>query len=86
MPDVILDPFHRTLNAAIETRLEDLKEKLCHGAATRVTEDTVSVSEKYAALVAQIRELEVVQAMCRQIEVEQNTIQPRVAKTTVRER
>lgn len=86
MPDIILDPFHRTLNAAIEARLEDLKEKLAHGAAARITEDTVSVAEKYAAMTASIHELETVQAMCRQIEVEQNTVQPRVAKVSIRER
>lgn len=86
MPDVILDPFHRRLAQVINVQLDDLKEKLAHGAAMPTVGDVTSVAEKYAAAVSVIQAYETVLEMCKMIETEQNTVQPRAARVAVNER
>lgn len=86
MPDVILDPFHRALAAMINEEISSRSEALANGSASRIPEDAVSVAEKYAAAVAYIKALGTVLEMCRQVEVEQNSLQPRNAKVKMVER
>lgn len=86
MPNVIRDPFHRALASLIEERLVDLKENLAHGSAKVITEDMVTVTEKYAAAVAQIVTYESVLELCHAIESDQETVGPRPANVKVVER
>ncbi len=86
MPDVIRDPFHRALASLIEEEIEVAREKLATGQAARITEDTASVAEKYAAQVAHIRALRSVLELCHQVEINQETMGPRAAHVKVVER
>lgn len=86
MPATILDPFHRVLAATINEEIASRAEALANGSASRVTEDVVSVAEKYAAAVSYIKALRNVLEMCQQIESEQNSLQPRNANVRVVER
>ena len=86
MPDVILDPFHRALASLIEEEIETCKDRLASGQAARITEDTASVGEKYAALVAHISALRSVLELCRQVETNQNSLGPRPADVRVVQR
>ena len=86
MPDVILDPFHRALASVINEEIANRSEALVNGSASRVTEDVVSVAEKYAATVSYIKALKTVLEMCHQLEVEMHSLQPRNANVKVVER
>ena len=86
MPDQILDPFHRALASLIEEEIEKATTSLVSGSAARITEDTASVAEKYAAQVSHIRALQSVLELCHQVEVNQNTLGPRPAQVKVVER
>lgn len=86
MPDVIRDPFHRALASLIAERLEERKEALAGGGASLITEDVVSVSEKYAAAVSYIQALRDVLGLCQQIESNQDAMGPRAASVKVVER
>ena len=86
MADQILDPFHRALSELINEEIEAAKDKLASGQAARITEDTASVAEKYAAQVAHIRALRSVLDLCHQVEVNQNSLGPRAAHVKVTER
>lgn len=86
MADQILDPFHLALASLIIEEIDDAKERLAAGEAAKISEDTASVAEKYAAQVAHIRALRSVLDLCHQVEVNQNTLGPRPAKVRVVER
>ena len=86
MADAILDPFHRVLAQRINEEIRAKEHNLADGSAARITEDTASVAEKYAAQVAHIRALYSILDLCKAIELDQNTLGPRPAKVNVRER
>lgn len=86
MNTVIRDPFHRALASLLEEEIEAAKERLASGQAARITEDTASVGEKYAAQVAHIRALRSVLDLCHQVEINQETMGPRPANVKVVER
>jgi len=86
MPDQILDPFHRALAGLISEEIEKREKDLAHGSASRVTEDVVSVAEKYAAAVSYISALEAVLELCHSIETNQNSLGPRPAQVKMVQR
>lgn len=68
-PD-LQDPFHRILHVRLAEDLEKRKDALSKGSAARITEDTQSVPEKYAAQVAYIKALQDVLDLCEELEQE----------------
>ena len=86
MPNVFLDPFHRSLALQLEEEIKTLTERLVKGSASTVPEDTSSVAEKYASQIARIQAFNDVLELCK--EIEKGVIQSgtRPAKVTVVER
>lgn len=86
MVDVIRDPFHRALAELLKEEIDEKIDRLARGEAARITEDTTSVGEKYAARVSWIAALRSVLDLCHQIETNQETMGPRPAQVKVSER
>jgi hypothetical protein len=84
MADVFLDPFARRLVNDINDDIEARSDGLAHGSAKLTTNDASSVAEKYSFILGQISAFEIVIAMCRQIENENQGGRP--AEVIVRER
>lgn len=66
-PDLI-DPFHRSLYGRLQEVLTDRITQLAGGSAGKITEDTQTVPEKYAAQVSYIKALQDVLAICEELE------------------
>jgi hypothetical protein len=86
MTDQILDPFHRALFELINEEIATTKDKLASGGAGRISDDTASVAEKYAAAVSRIQALNDCLELCRQIETNQNSLGPRPSQVKVVQR
>jgi hypothetical protein len=63
----ISDPFHRRLYTLLTQELANRMTDLANGSAARISEDTASVGEKYAAQVAYIKAMNDVLEICDDI-------------------
>lgn len=68
-PDLI-DPFHKAIHAKLMEERSNRIIGLAAGSAAKITEDTQTVAEKYAAQVSYIKALEDVMEICKQLERE----------------